>query len=186
MKLRGKITTYTVEHYINNQLIDSDQLQGIVGALTNAKSKMLDNYKTYSAIPFQQKEILENGLTVVKIYYEEISNYNFNMLTVGADVDNETYYLDGSTTADIIPALKEQGLSITDVSYLILTHNHGDHAGGKKRILELSPNIKIVQGAGNVYSNALTTYEMKGHTLDCIGVFDADTGTLISGDGLQG
>jgi glyoxylase-like metal-dependent hydrolase (beta-lactamase superfamily II) len=27
---------------------------------------------------------------------------------------------------------------------------------------------------------------MKGHTLDCIGVFDKTSGTLISGDGLQG
>ncbi len=27
---------------------------------------------------------------------------------------------------------------------------------------------------------------MKGHTLDCIGVFDQKNNTLISGDGLQG
>ena len=36
------------------------------------------------------------------------------------------------------------------------------------------------------FIDGLTLYELKGHTLNCIGVFDKNSSTLISGDGLQG
>ena len=68
---------------------------------------------------------------------------------------------------------------------LVLTHNHGDHAGGAKRILELAPNIQIVKGIQSL-AEGIYTYPMPGHTEDCIGVMDERTHTLISGDGLQG
>lgn len=99
-------------------------------------------------------------------------------------VDSATYASD--VDEYILPALKEMGLSITDIHYLVLTHKHGDHAGGKNRILELAPSIKIVQEIPLIALKGITVYELKGHTLDCIGVLDERTGTLISGDGLQG
>ncbi len=34
--------------------------------------------------------------------------------------------------------------------------------------------------------DGISTYPMAGHTQDCIGILDTRTGTLISGDGLQG
>jgi glyoxylase-like metal-dependent hydrolase (beta-lactamase superfamily II) len=86
----------------------------------------------------------------------------------------------------ILPSLLDLGVKLTDISYLVLTHNHGDHAGGKERILKLNPKMKIISGVVEKFLNDLTTYELKGHTLDCIGVLDERTGTLISGDGLQG
>ena len=86
----------------------------------------------------------------------------------------------------IVPSLWNLGLRVTDIQYLILTHKHGDHAGGKERILELCPDIKIISGVVEKFLNDLTMYELKGHTLDCIGVLDERTKTLISGDGLQG
>ena len=85
-----------------------------------------------------------------------------------------------------MPALSIHGLRLEDIAYLILTHNHGDHIGGKTRALELAPNIEIVQANRPISLNGITMYEMKGHTLDCIGVFDQHSRTLISGDGLQG
>lgn len=36
------------------------------------------------------------------------------------------------------------------------------------------------------FTNGLTMYAMKGHTVDSVGVFDQTTHTLIAGDGLQG
>lgn len=86
----------------------------------------------------------------------------------------------------IVPSLWNLGLRVTDIQYLILTHKHGDHAGGKERILELCPDIKIISGVVEKFLNDLTMYELKGHTLDCIGVLDERTKTLVSGDGLQG
>ncbi len=44
----------------------------------------------------------------------------------------------------LIPALSELGLKIEDISYLLLTHTHGDHVGGARRIKELSPKTKLL------------------------------------------
>ena len=99
--------------------------------------------------------------------------------------------IDCATTAQdvdeyIQPALMQAGLSFTDISYLFLTHCHSDHAGGKSRVLERNPKIKIVDFFGGKIENGATMYAMKGHTLDCVGLFDPHTGTLVCGDGLQG
>ncbi len=103
----------------------------------------------------------------------------------------ENVLVDCATTEEdvneyILPALLERGLSLTDIQYLVLTHKHRDHAGGKERLLQLNPNLKIIDGACENFANGLTVYALKGHTLDCIGVLDERTGTLITGDGLQG
>lgn len=122
----------------------------------------------------------------LKVPFEDLYTSVFLIKTEqgNALVDCATY--DSDIDEYILPALKAIGLCLTDITYLILTHNHDDHAGGKKRILELAPSIEIIQSAGVIFSNTIIAYEMKGHTLDCIGVFDKVTGTLISGDGLQG
>jgi len=86
----------------------------------------------------------------------------------------------------IVPALLKSGLSLSNIEFLVLTHNHGDHVGGKERILQLNPKIKIINEVVENFQNDLTVYALKGHTLDCIGIFDNRSGTLISGDGLQG
>ena len=99
--------------------------------------------------------------------------------------------IDCATTAEdvegyILPALEEVGVPLNKVKYLVLTHQHSDHAGGQYRILQHNPHIKIVTDLEEKLSNGLTVYAMKGHTLDSIGVFDQDTHTLVAGDGLQG
>ena len=99
--------------------------------------------------------------------------------------------VDCATTSEdvekrIAPALLKTGLTFKDIKYLVLTHQHSDHAGGKERILQLNPNIVLIEGKSQIFLNGLTRYELKGHTLDCIGVFDERSGTLIAGDGLQG
>ena len=108
-------------------------------------------------------------------------------------VKNQDGYtlIDCATTAQdvdgyILPALKQMQLSFSDIRYLFLTHCHGDHAGGKNRVLEHNPDVKIVDGFGEKMQNEPTMYAMKGHTMDCIGFFDEQSGTLISSDGLQG
>ena len=92
----------------------------------------------------------------------------------------------GDVDEYILPALGGAGLKLADILYLVLTHKHADHIGGKTRALELAPNIEIVQANRPISLNGITIYEMKGHTLDCIGILDERSGTLIAGDGLQG
>ncbi|MBQ8290987.1 MAG: MBL fold metallo-hydrolase [Clostridia bacterium] len=105
--------------------------------------------------------------------------------------ENENILVDCATTEQdvdgyITPALEEIGLAWTDIRYLIVTHKHGDHAGGKNRILQLNPSIETVENGRQFSKNGVTVYELKGHTVDMIGIFDEQSGTLISGDGLQG
>lgn len=92
---------------------------------------------------------------------------------------------DADVDTCIVPALDALGLHLTDVNVLVLTHLHDDHAGGKKRILELTPDIEVVTSLCQL-DDEICTYPMAGHTKDSIGVLDMRTHTLISGDGLQG
>ena len=86
----------------------------------------------------------------------------------------------------ILPALAKTSAPLSDVKYLVLTHQHEDHAGGQYRVLEVNPNVKVVTDLQEKLPNGLTVYAMKGHTVDSIGVLDLATRTLIAGDGLQG
>ena len=85
----------------------------------------------------------------------------------------------------IIPALEEQGVSLSDVKKIVITHDHSDHAGGLPQILERIPHIEVVRGVKKL-AKRVCTYPLYGHTKDFIGVLDERSGTLISGDGLQG
>ena len=85
----------------------------------------------------------------------------------------------------IVPALASLGYPLSRIDTLILTHKHGDHAGGRERILSLAPHIEVIRSVTDVCKD-ISTYPMAGHTADCIGVLDMRTRTLLSGDGLQG
>jgi glyoxylase-like metal-dependent hydrolase (beta-lactamase superfamily II) len=85
----------------------------------------------------------------------------------------------------IIPALAALGYAPTDIDMLVLTHNHGDHAGGSASFLSYSPLTKVICDVREL-CEGVSTYPMAGHTVDHIGVFDERTGTLITGDGIQG
>ena len=85
----------------------------------------------------------------------------------------------------IIPALEEQGVSLSDVKKIVITHDHSDHAGGLPQILERIPHIEVVRGVKKL-AGGVCTYPLYGHTKDFVGVLDERSGTLISGDGLQG
>ena len=85
----------------------------------------------------------------------------------------------------ILPALKAEGVLISEIKYLFLTHIHCDHAGGKERILQLNPQIEIVTNKRKKFQNGYTMYALSGHTLDSVGVLDSYTHTLLAGDGLQ-
>ena len=124
---------------------------------------------------YRLKVPFENLYTSVFLIKTEQSNVLVDCATYASNVDEY-----------IIPALNALGVHLTDIKYLILTHNHGDHMGGKARLLELAPKIKVVQAECPVFLNGITVCELKGHTIDSIGVFDERTGTLISGDALQG
>lgn len=125
------------------------------------------------------------GIYRLRVPFERI--YTSVFLVVS---DTKIILVDCATTAGdvdtcIVPALASLGYRLTDVNLLVLTHRHGDHAGGRERVLELAPDIEVVTSLCQLDTH-LYTYPMAGHTEDSIGVLDTRTHTLISGDGLQG
>ena len=104
---------------------------------------------------------------------------------------SEGYILVDCATTDedvderIIPALEKQGVPLSEVKKIVITHDHSDHAGGLSQIQTRIPHIEVVRDLREL-SDGVCTYQLTGHTKDFIGVLDERSSTLISGDGLQG
>ena len=106
------------------------------------------------------------------------------------ECDGGAFLVDCATTERdveqvILPALRMLGYELSDLSGIVLTHRHGDHAGGLEGVRRHNPNISVVTEAGAL-NGYLPVYPLAGHTEDSVGVYDGRTKTLISGDGLQG
>ena len=125
------------------------------------------------------------GIYRLKVPFEKIYTSVFLVIT-----DSKKTMVDCATTRDdvdrfIVPALSEQDFEMKDLDMLVLTHRHGDHAGGLERVLQLAPDIAVITDIRHLDKN-VSTYALAGHTADSIGILDERTHTLISGDGIQG
>ena len=124
-----------------------------------------------------------DGIYRLRVPFEAIYTSVFLIKT-----DERTILVDCATTVVdevISPALRALRYAWNDLDMLVLTHSHGDHAGGLARVLELAPSIAVITDV-RALDKGIETYPMAGHTADSIGVLDTRTHTLISGDGLQG
>ncbi len=139
----------------------------------------------------------------------------------------------GATETDVdeilVPALAELGMTVRDLSYMTVTHCHGDHIGGLKRLSELgdgafrlsvyersAPKVadpvpyairirtafpenspkpqSFLQGVpadeclreGQAVGGQLEILHTPGHDDDAISLLEPETGTLMTGDSLQG
>ncbi len=102
----------------------------------------------------------------------------------------------------ILPFIAEIGISMEEIKYIFISHNHKDHAGGLRCIMRNFPFACIVSLSPVInihYSNyncicpeeectlmeVLRVVAIPGHTLDSAAIFDTRTNTLITGDCLQ-
>lgn len=136
---------------------------------------MLNCFEKIISNIYRLRVPFEDLYTSIFLIRSEQDNILVDCATYESDVDKF-----------LLPALSDLGLSLNDITYLILTHTHRDHAGGLKRILQYNPHITVLQDTSKSALPGRIVYELKGHTLDCIGAFVEQSGTLISGDGLQG
>lgn len=142
-------------------------------------------------------ERIDERIYRILIPFEELTTtvYLLRYEEGAALIDSATYPSD--IDGCVIPAIEELGIKKDDVKWLLLTHTHGDHAGGLKRLSELFPNAKIgfmtaldmpqfySLHDGDILFGGLKVVHLPGHTTDSIGYLDTKTKTLLSGDCLQ-
>ena len=142
-------------------------------------------------------EALDEGLFRLLVPFEDLHTtvYVVKSGEGAAIIDTATYPSDVDTY--ILPALDALGIDRAEVRYLLLTHAHGDHAGGLERLRTWLPDATV--GAsfsidalrflplaeGTCLLGRIRVVELAGHTKNSVGFFDTSTRTLLSGDCLQ-
>lgn len=135
----------------------------------------------------------------LRVPFDSIYTSVFAVRTPDGDV-----LIDAATTPSdvrncILPAAESLGLR---PRWLLLTHDHGDHAGGAPALTAHFPALTVgLMGTtwatahpgiptrllhdGEVLANVLTVYALPGHAPDAMGVLDRRVGALICGDCVQ-
>jgi len=143
-----------------------------------------------------QMRELADGIYRIEVPFEDIYTAVF---AVGTP---EHYLLiDCATTAEdvddcILPTLRTNGFDAPPTA-LLLTHRHGDHAGGAYRLREHLPHLPIFSpeavkqlevspiSGGEGFLDRIEAIPLPGHTEHCVGYLDHQTKTLLTGDSLQ-
>ncbi len=137
---------------------------------------------------------IAKGILLLKIPFEDLYTSVFFV-----ESEEGLAIIDCATTADdvdtyILPALKSIG---KDATHLLLTHSHGDHAGGAVHLLARCPHMRVQTFQsmelprfsslqdGDVVQGRLQMLALPGHSSYSVGYLDLPTKTLISGDCLQ-
>ena len=85
------------------------------------------------------------GIYRLKIPFESV--YTSVFLVVAKE---GLVLVDSATTKEdvdewIVPALATLGYALKDIRYFVLSHRHYDHDGGLPGILEICPEIEVVE-----------------------------------------
>ena len=115
-------------------------------------------------------------------------------------IDAASY--DQDAKEHVLPFLEFAGVAREEVKYVFITHNHTDHAGGLKGLLQELPHVTVISRSeklaqlypdtpfldpadGQMLTDCLQVVAIPGHTSDCAAIWDKRTNTLLSGDCLQ-
>ena len=102
----------------------------------------------------------------------------------------------------IFPMLEELGIGENELKYIFISHNHNDHAGTLRELLERFPDVTVLSRSealkekyagykvcapedGEIFLGALKVVTIPGHTADSAAILDTRSNTLITGDSLQ-
>ena len=142
-------------------------------------------------------ERIDEGLFRILVPFEDLTTTVY--IVVGED---GVALIDAATTTEdvdmhILPTLAALDIAPETVRYLLLSHEHGDHAGGKMHLLAALPRTEgkcafspLPEGFaplkdGEVFLGRLRAVLLSGHTEESFGFYDEPTGTLLSADCLQ-
>ncbi len=136
----------------------------------------------------------------LKVPFENIYTAVFLIKTESGDILVDAAAGKADAENVIIPAL-EKCTSLDRIKYLVCTHLHGDHGGGIRFLLPSLQNAKVAAAskrACELYGEenvklivdgdslcGIKVLSLKGHSLDCVGLLEEKSGTLIAGDAVQ-
>ena len=137
---------------------------------------------------------IAKGIFRLKVPFEDLYTAVFFVAC-----DSGWAVIDCATTDDdvdthILPAMRRLD---GEVTHLLLTHSHGDHAGGAKHLLERCPSmcayaLESMESTrfgrlkdGDLILGRLQVVYLPGHTRYSVGYLDTVTRTILTGDCLQ-
>lgn len=144
-------------------------------------------------------EKLTENIYRIKIPFDNIYTSVFIIKTEDFLILADTATTKEDVTDYIIPAIQEMG---GNLRYVILSHTHGDHAGGYKHIKEIYPEVKVILYDENyainkgftdyiipedeeIFFDCIKVFNFKGHSKDSLGLLDTRTNTLLTFDSFQ-
>jgi glyoxylase-like metal-dependent hydrolase (beta-lactamase superfamily II) len=147
-------------------------------------------------------EKINDNIYFFKTAYKDIFTTVYVVKTPDGALLFDAASFDCDVDDSILPALRELGISESELKYVFISHPHVDHAGGLKRLLECLPNVTVLSGGealagkhpgykfefpkdGDTILDVLRVVTIPGHTIDAMAILDTRTDSLISGDCLQ-
>lgn len=142
-------------------------------------------------------EGIDDGLYRLRIPFEELNTTVYLALSDGGAALIDAASDEGDVVNYILPALEKLGIPLEAIKLLLLTHSHGDHAGGLSALRKMIPRAKVrsmtpfalpsfsLLQDGEVLLGRLKVIHLPGHTEESCGYYDLQTRTLLSGDCLQ-
>ncbi len=107
--------------------------------------------------------------------------------------------IDGAVSQALLPEIRRRNIPLSSIALVINTHNHDDHNGGNAELQQCTCADFAGADCSGMYDIVLTDgMEIKiddieleiihtpGHSQDSICVIEKSTGTLFSGDSIQG
>ncbi len=127
-------------------------------------------------------EKITDGIYRLRVPFEDIYTSVFALAEEGKCILLDSA-CEGDVEVYIIPALQKLGVT---PDYLIASHYHSDHAGGMAALGIAYPNATFeAYQDGERLLDRFLILNLKGHTDDCLAIYDEKTRTLISCDCLQ-
>lgn len=138
------------------------------------------------------------GIFRLRVPFENLTASVFLLMTQKGPV-----LYDCATTAFdvenvILPALYEMSIAPEKLHAIVISHAHADHSGGLMTLLQHAPQIQVIAKApqkyetavyvptdGEVLFESIQALYLPGHTLDCLGLYDLRSDTLLTADALQ-
>lgn len=147
-------------------------------------------------------DTINKNIYRLTIPYRDIYTTVYAIRTDSGDLLFDTATYDEDVTDYIVPFLEDISITKESLKYVFISHNHGDHAGGLKKLIECYPDITVISKyppmkeyhknanvvmprEGEAFLDILSVVSIPGHTDDSAAIFDNRTKTLITGDCLQ-